>query len=161
MTTFISTSLSSVWRSLYAIASKLVDDLRLDACRCGDVGFGTRGIAAAPPRDPATIKRRCSFRIGRERRGVVDDCLLVSAELQIDQPAAVEGIRKIRLNPQRHVAIPERIAHLVKQGQDPTTVVQRGRVVGITAKHFVEVLNSEFKVAIDSSLVPAPIEPGE
>src|SRR5258708_2505305 len=131
MTTFISTSLSSVWRSLYAIASKLVDDLRLDACRYGDVGFGARGIAAAPPRDPATIKRRCSFRIGRERRGVVDDCLLVRAELQIDQAAAVERIREIRLNPQRHVAILERIAHLIKQGQDHTTVLQCGRLSGL------------------------------
>src|SRR5487761_1719929 len=109
---------------MYSVTFEFLDDIRIHGLGMGyiQIAFGDRAEPLSGKAAP--VERGGQSGIDPQGGVVIGNGVLVPPALEVGKPPAVQGIDKIRPEPQRRVAILPRRLQLTEHGADPAAVVE-------------------------------------
>ena len=144
--------------SMYAVTREFLDDIRIHRLRIGDIQVALRNRAVALLGEAPPVQRRGQPRIDLQGGVEIGNRVLGQPALQVDKATAVEGIDKVRAQPKRLVAIPQRRLQVADHGAGPAAVVVGLDVLRIEPDRVVEVLDGEAIGPLAGIDLSAPVE---
>ena len=139
------------------VTRKFLDNIRVHGFRIGYIQFALGNRAVVLLGEATPVERRGQSRINLEGGIKIGNRVLGHSALQIHQTAAVEGIDKIRSQPKRLVAIPQRRLQVADHGASPAAVIVGFHILGIEPQRIVEILDGKGVGPLAGIDLPAPI----